>query len=112
MKNLNKISVKDFWTKYSKDSIHFSKHPDLPLKLNIKIFFDAYFGKLTHHDFVNVTNNEVLLKCKNCVHITNPKHDVCSAHIGIIKGQIENLFDCNIDLLNSINENICTIKNV
>lgn len=110
MKNINIISVKDFWKKYSKDSILFSKHPDLPLKLNLTMFFDNYFGKLTQHDFITVNNNDILLECKNCVHVANIRPDICSAHIGIIIGQFENLFDTEIILENTISKNICTIK--
>jgi len=108
---VNKIIVKDFWAKYSRDAIYFSKDSILPIKLNLSMFFDAYFGRLTDHDFVTISRNAVLLECRNCIHISKPRLDVCSAHIGIIEGQIELLLSSCVDLKNSINENLCTIRN-
>ena len=110
MKEFNKISSKDFWEKYSADAIHFSQHPELPLTLNLSVFFDVYFGKLARHYFIIANKNEILLNCKSCVHISNIKPEVCSAHIGVINGQINELFQSKMDLISSIKENICTIR--
>ena len=110
MKNIKKISTNDFWSNYSKVELHFCKHPDLPLKLNLNIFFDVYFGLLTQHKFITCNASEVLLNCENCVHVNSPKLDVCIAHIGIIQGQIETVLTSSLVLTQSIEDRICTIR--
>jgi hypothetical protein len=110
VKELNKISVKDFWQNYSMSTISFSKHQDLPLKLSLSVFFNIYFGKLTQHNFKILYESKILLECKNCIYCNNPRPDVCSTHIGIINGQINKLNQSQIDLVKIIHNNICTIQ--
>jgi predicted hydrocarbon binding protein len=111
VKNYSKISIKEFWKRYSRNSIKFSKHPDLPLKLNLKIFINYYFGNLTNHEIDILNKDLVVLKCSNCINIENRKLDVCYAHTGIIEGQIENIFNVKIELFNYIDRNSCIIRN-
>jgi hypothetical protein len=104
---MNKISAIDFWAKYSKEAISFYKHPELPLKLNLGLFFNVYFGKLTHHKFLDIKSNHVELMCENCIYINQPSAQICDTHIGIIKGQFDKKENCQV--YNHIENNVCRI---
>ena len=107
---MSKISVLDFWTKYSKGAIHFHKHPELPLKLNLNLFFNNYFGRLCTHHFETVDKTHTRLICKNCIHVNQiSRKPVCDSHIGIIQGQVEKITATNFHTSRTWNDNLCNI---
>jgi len=107
---MSKISVLDFWTKYSEGAIHFRKHPELPLMLNLNLFFNNYFGRLCLHNFDIADKDHAKLICKNCIHINQPSSDhICDSHIGIIKGQVEKIASTKYHVKRIWNNNDCNI---
>ena len=108
---MSKISVLDFWTKYSMGAIHFNKHPELPLSLNLSLFFNNYFGRLCLHNFVFNDKAHVELTCKNCIHVNQISMEhICDSHIGIIKGQVEKIASTEFLMKRNWNNNICNIE--
>ena len=108
---MSKISVLDFWTKYSEGAIYFKKHPELPLNLNLNLFFNNYFGRLCLHNFDIDANRHTKLVCKNCIHINqNSMEHICDSHIGIIKGQVEKITSTKLLVKRIWNNNICNIE--
>jgi len=107
---MNKISVFDFWTRYSDGAICLKKHPELPLKLTLNLFFNNYFGRLCLHYFDIEDMNQINLTCKNCIHIYHSSLEhICDSHIGIIKGQVEKIALTKYSMKRIWNNNICKI---
>lgn len=107
---MKKISVLDFWAKYSEGAIHFRKHPDLPLTLNLNLFFNNYFGRLCVHNFDMDDKGPVKLICKDCIHINQISVEhICDSHIGVVKGQIEKVTSTKYQVKRIWNNNICTV---
>ena len=108
---MSKISVSDFWTKYSEGAIRFKKHPELPLKLNLNLFFNNYFGRLCLHNFEIDDKNHVNLTCKDCIHINQIEMEhICDSHIGIIKGQMEKITSTKYHIKRILTDNNCNIE--
>ena len=108
---MKKISVIDFWTKYSEGTIHFKKHPELPLNLNLNLFFNNYFGRLCLHNFDISNKDHTKIICKNCTHINQISLEhICDSHIGIIKGQVEKFTSTKYHVKRIWNNNICNIE--
>ena len=107
---MNRISVLDFWEKYSEGVIHFKQHPELPLKINLNLFFNTYFGRLCVHHFDRVEKNHAKLTCTNCIHIhQNSLAHICDSHIGIVKGQIEKITSPKLLVKRIWENNVCHI---
>jgi hypothetical protein len=107
---MSKISVLDFWKKYSGSKIHFKKHPELPLNLNLNLFFNNYFGRLCSHRFEVHDKDHLKLICKNCIHINQPSLEhICDSHVGIIKGQVEKITSEKYSMKRIWNNNTCNI---
>lgn len=112
MKRINKISIEDFWTLYSKESIQYMRNSELPQNLDFNVFFNGYFGNLTQHNFFSSDGKKILIQCKKCQHQLNPSQSICEAHTGIIRGQFERLFKKRIKLIHSLVKDICIIESI
>lgn len=104
---MKKISVKDFWRRFSVSSVYFKQHDKLPYEVSFMSFLNLYFGQLTRHNPVECNQSNVRIECSECEYIDNIRNDVCDAHLGIIEGQLERLFLRQIELVKNTKEGIC-----
>lgn len=110
MKKNSKISIKEFWTQYSKNALNLEYDKALPQRLGYCVYFNGYFGNLTNHEFISTDKNEIKIICKNCKYSVNPNNSVCEAHIGILKGQFEKIQGVAVNIEKLIINDDCILK--